>query len=51
LLVFSWAFFAMTLSQPVALSYSAATYVQNNYQTVTLIVALIATSLSVFSMM
>lgn len=50
LLVFSWAFFAMTLSQPVTLSYSAATYVQKNYQTVTLIVTLIATFLSVCSM-
>ena len=41
----------MTLSQPVTLSYSAATYVQKNYQTVTLIVTLIATFLSVCSMM
>ena len=41
----------MTLNQPVTLSYSAATYVQENYQTVTLIVALIATFLSVCSMM
>lgn len=50
LLVFSWAFFAMTLNQPVTLSYSTATYVQENYQTVTLIVGLIATFLSVCSM-
>ncbi|KDR69960.1 hypothetical protein GALMADRAFT_128086 [Galerina marginata CBS 339.88] len=49
LLIFSWTFFALTLTEPVPLSYSAATYVQKNYQTVTLIVTLIATLLAVCS--
>ncbi|KAF8159957.1 hypothetical protein B0H34DRAFT_674230 [Crassisporium funariophilum] len=49
LIIFSWVFFGITLMQPVPLPYSTAVYVYRNYQTVTLIVTLIATALALCS--